>query len=90
MKAHTRLTREAGDRAALYALGGMLGDDASHFEQHLETCDTCREEVSSLRSVVNDLLRAAPETEPSPGLRERVLERVRRKPFTFLPAAETS
>ena len=87
-KAHMRLTQEAGDRVAVYVLGGMKDAEASRFEEHLLTCAPCREEASALRPVASDLLLAAPEADPPPGLRERVLARAREHAFTFLPTVE--
>ncbi len=87
MSVHRELTQEVRDRAALYALGGMQDADLPSFEQHLEACEPCRNEVSELRPVAEGLALAAPEADPPPGLRERVLARVR-KPFTLLPEAE--
>ncbi len=86
--AHARLTREARDRVALYALGGMREAEASDFEKHLDACDACRKEVAELRPVVDGLALAAPEAEPPAGLRRRVLERVRSNPFTLLLESE--
>ena len=88
MKAHGRLTQEAQDHVALYVLGGMPKAEASRFEEHLEICRPCRQEVSTLRPVVDDLVLVAPEADPPPGLKARVLERAGRTPCTLLPAAE--
>ena len=87
-KAHTELTQEARDRAALYVLDGLPEAEASRFATHLETCETCRKEVSAVRSIAADLLLAAPEADPPSALRDRVMERAREKPFTLVPGAE--
>ena len=86
MKPHAELTPEARDLAALYALGGMKEAESSEFEEHLRACPPCREEASSLRPVIDELMLAVPEADPPAELRERVLERVRGKGFTLLPA----
>ena len=85
--AHTELTEEARDRAALYALGGMQDAEGASFAEHLEACAPCRREVSALRPVAEGPAFVAPEAEPPPGLKKRVLASVR-KPFTLLPEAE--
>jgi anti-sigma-K factor RskA len=37
------------DDLALYALGGLLGEDRVALEKHLEECSSCRHEVEQLR-----------------------------------------
>ena len=58
-------------------LGGYVADalsprELAEFEQHLTTCQSCRDEVRELRETAADLshMVAAP---PPPALRERVL-----------------
>ncbi len=86
MNAHTRLNHAARDRVALYVLGGMSEAASSRFEEHLEVCECCRGEVSDLRPTVNDLLLVAPEADPPPELKARLMERVRRTRPSFHPA----
>ena len=86
--AHSELTQEAGDRAALYVLDGLPRAEASGFATHLETCEVCRKEVATLRSIAADLVLAAPEADPPAALRDRVMARVRAKSFTLVPEAE--
>ncbi len=88
LKPHARADEETWDRAALYLLGGMRAEEASDFEKHLHVCPPCRNEVSSLSPLVDDLVLAGPEGEPPPGLRERVLERARATTHTLHPEAE--
>jgi len=88
IRVHERLTEETRERAELYVLGGMLEAEASKFEAHLESCEPCRGEVSALRAITGGLLLSAPEADPPPALRERVLERTRRKPFAVIPVGE--
>lgn len=87
MKPHVRGDTETSDRAALYLLGGMSAEEVSDFEEHLRVCTPCREEVASLRPVVDGLVLAGPEVEPPAGLRERVLAGARSR-YTLLGAAE--
>ena len=86
--AHRELTEQARDRLAIYVLGGMGLAEIPSFEEHLEGCNTCRQEVSRLKPVVTDLVLGGPEAKPPAGLRQRVLARVRRGPSALLPAAE--
>lgn len=87
MNAHARADQELRDRIALYVLGGMQEAEILDFDEHLASCEVCREEVATLRPVADQLLLTAPEVEPPEGLRERVLARVR-QPHTLLPESE--
>lgn len=77
--AHPGLSGARRDRAAAYVLGGLGPDEVTRFEAHLEQCAACREEVTRLRPVADDLVLSAPPAEPPPGLRERVLECIARE-----------
>ncbi len=59
--------------AALYALGGLEGSERRSFEQHLETCRTCVDEVSSFLPVTQALVFTAPTQTPPARLRERIV-----------------
>jgi anti-sigma factor RsiW len=71
---------DCGQDAAAYVLGALEPDEADEFRRHLEQCAVCREEVSSLRHVVDALPMAAPQYPLPRGLRGRVLGEARRKP----------
>lgn len=86
--AHTTLSSDARERAALYLVGGLDEEERERFEAHLGGCRICREEVARLAPVADELVLAAPEAEPPLGLKERLLARVRARGFTLLPAAE--
>jgi quercetin dioxygenase-like cupin family protein len=88
MGRHRQLTQEVRERVAIYVLGGMRGDEIARFEEHLEGCKACRDELSCLEPVVAEIVLGAPEADPPPGLRERVLARVRRRPGALLRAAD--
>ncbi len=87
-KCHARADEETWDRAALYLLGGMRAEEGLDYEQHLQVCPPCRQEVVSLRPLVDDLVLAGPEVEPPAGLRERVLAGTRGESYTVLAEAE--
>lgn len=59
--------------AAAYALGALDGDERAAFEQHLETCATCRADVAALQETAAMLAYAAPQADAPSALRERVL-----------------
>jgi|SoiMethySBSTD1v2_1073268.scaffolds.fasta_scaffold00820_16 putative zinc finger protein len=58
------------------ALGLLTGEDRALALAHLERCDSCRAEVASLAVVADEVLLAAPETDPPAGFTSRVLERL--------------
>lgn len=55
-----------------YAVDALSDEERAGFEEHLEGCPTCREEVDSLREAAA-LLPATTETAPSPAVRATVL-----------------
>ena len=59
--------------SALYALGGLEGSERKLFEQHLEICRPCVDEVSSFLPVTRALAFAAPSQTPPARLREQVV-----------------
>ena len=87
---HRQLDEETRDRIALYVLDSMRTPETERFEEHLESCQACREEVTRLKPAAADLVLVGPETDPPPGLKERVLERVQQLRFELLPAAQRS
>ena len=60
------------ERAALYALGALRGDDARGFEGHLAACEVCRAEVHTFAAVAAELGRASQPETPTAALRARV------------------
>jgi anti-sigma-K factor RskA len=58
-----------------YVVDAVTADERAEFEAHLESCDECREEVTSLREVAVTLA-AANEVAPPVSLRESVLAAV--------------
>jgi anti-sigma-K factor RskA len=65
------------DDAAAYALGALDHEEAEAFRRHLETCASCRRELTALEPFVGALPLAAEQYEAPAGLRRRVLERAR-------------
>jgi len=69
--------REIEEEAALFALDALPSEEAGNFRQRLDTgCSLCRGLLQEYRNTVAVLPLAAPEAEPSPGLRQRLMERV--------------
>ncbi len=87
---HRELDEEARDRIALYVLESMQAPETSRFEEHLGSCSACRDEVARLKPTAADLVLAGPQSDPPPGLKERVLERARQRRFALLPVARRS
>lgn len=61
------------ERAALYALGALTGDERVSFEAHLQTCLECGAELLTLRPAVDALAQVVPQVDPRPELRDRVI-----------------
>ena len=76
---------ELHELSAAYALDALEPHDAAEFEEHLSTCPRCRAEVASFRAPVGALGFAAPGAEPSPDLRERILEQARSERAIVVP-----
>jgi anti-sigma factor ChrR (cupin superfamily) len=68
---------ETRDRAALYVLGALRGEEARDFEAHLKQgCEVCAAEVKAFSLVTDELAGAVPPQAPSAKLRERVLDKI--------------
>ena len=59
-----------------YALGSLDADEADLVEGHLLSCWICRAESNTFEEVAEQLSIAAPASLPSPGLKDRLLQRV--------------
>ena len=68
-------TTDHQELAALYALNVLDGADLIEFEDHLARCARCYRTAKQDQFVVSLLSAAAPEMDPAPGFRERLLER---------------
>ena len=62
--------------ASLYALGALDTRERAEFQEHLEVCRPCVEEVTLLLPVSRGLSQAVPLREPPAALRSRVIEQV--------------
>lgn len=68
-------TPDAESLAGLYAFGVLEGAELARFERHLAGCGRCAEVVDGDQAIVSALSLTAPEVEPEPGFKERLLAR---------------
>jgi anti-sigma-K factor RskA len=61
------------DDAGPYVLCALPDEDRLEFVAHLETCAICRDEVEQLQIVADQLPMAAPQMQPPPDLRSRIM-----------------
>jgi anti-sigma-K factor RskA len=66
----------------LYALGTLEGEEKEAIESHVATCAPCARKLGEARGRVALLAFAAPRTEPSPGVRERLLRQLHAAPVS--------
>src|SRR5580765_2586600 len=66
-------TRELAGEASL---GLLTGVDRAAVLAHLDTCERCRELISELNAVADELVVLAPEAEPPLGFEQRVLREI--------------
>ena len=65
------------DLTAGYALDALDPDERARYEEHLASCESCREELQDFWQVAGALGRAAGGPTPPASLRERILEQAR-------------
>ena len=58
------------------ALGSLDSDEAVRVKEHLSSCLICRRELAAYESVAAQLAYAIPPVEPSPDLRDQLMERL--------------
>jgi anti-sigma-K factor RskA len=63
-----------------YALGALEPDEARRVDAHLAGCLICRRELDALDAAAAELALAAPRAGPAPGLKPRLMGRVRALP----------
>src|SRR4051812_11678019 len=86
MPNRSAISQVEGD-AALYALGALPSAEADNFRQRLAAgCPVCQGVLEECRSVVELLPLAAPEVEPPPSLRARLLDQIGRDARISAPA----
>jgi anti-sigma-K factor RskA len=70
---------------AAYALDALDAAERRAYEEHLEGCEPCREELTSFLEVTAALAVAASGPEPRPELRQRILAEARAERQTVVP-----
>ncbi len=68
------------DDLALYALGGLQGDERTALERHLEGCASCRRELEQLRGDMALLALSTAGPKPPQRARQRLLDAVKHEP----------
>lgn len=63
-----------------YALNSLDAEDAAMVSRHLPGCEACQAELAAYAAVVDALPLAAPDNQPSPALKERLMERTSSAP----------
>ncbi|HEY1307258.1 MAG TPA: anti-sigma factor [Vicinamibacterales bacterium] len=81
------------ERAAVYALDALTGDERREFETHLKSCAECAAELLTLRPAADALSQSVPQLDPPPALRDRVMSAAlgeRRAPAVTSPPAKAA
>ena len=68
-----------GDSTAAYLLGALDDTERTAFEEHLEGCAACREEVAELRPAAQSLPVSVEPMDPPPELKSRIMAEVERE-----------
>jgi len=68
---------EHHDDVGAYLLGALPELEMIAFERHMMGCDTCRDEISQLRSATDALALGVPQVEPPPALKKSVIDAIR-------------
>jgi len=76
---------ELREQAELYVLGALPPGERQAFEAHLASCPECAAHVKSLSPVTEALAHVAPQHDPPPALRARVLRSVSGSPVKSAP-----
>jgi anti-sigma-K factor RskA len=81
------------DLLPAYVLNSLEADEAKQVEEHLSGCLICRNELESFQATADQLSFAVPVANPSPELRDRLMQRVqatRPQPRASIPAPARS
>jgi anti-sigma-K factor RskA len=66
--------RDCAAALSAYALGALSDSESARVRDHLATCHECRAELEWLRAAVDALPASAPQVQPPPELKTRVME----------------
>jgi hypothetical protein len=67
------MAEDLHELSALYALDALDRDERARFEEHLDGCDRCRDELAGLRGAAGALAFAVEGPPPPAGLRSRIV-----------------
>ena len=70
---------------AAYALDALERVEEREFEEHLRSCESCRDELASFQATAAELGLGVVSPEPPPALRGRILERVQAERGVVVP-----
>ena len=73
------------DLTPAYALDALDPQDEERYEEHLASCERCREELAGLRDPVAALAYGVESPAPPPARRERILDAARAEPSNVVP-----
>jgi anti-sigma-K factor RskA len=79
------MASEPHDLVAAYALDALDEREEREFEQHLASCERCREELAGLREAAAGLAYGAVGPEPPPELKRHILEQARAERPNVIP-----
>jgi anti-sigma-K factor RskA len=68
-----------------YALDALDPAERAHYEEHLASCERCRDDLQGFWHVTGSLAHAAGGPAPPPALRERILEQARSERTNVVP-----
>jgi anti-sigma-K factor RskA len=71
--------------SAAYALHALDERERARYEEHLATCERCREDVASFSETASALAYLPEPTDPPPALRERILDTARSERPNVVP-----
>ena len=71
--------------SALYALDALDGDELARFEEHLDDCERCQDELLGLRAAAASLAFAVDGPAPPAALRSRILDAARGEVQNVVP-----
>ncbi len=75
-----RTHEQFADELALYALNELRGSELEEFEQHLDTCASCRRELQSMRSDLGLLGLSVVGPNPPGRSKERLMRAIAAEP----------
>ncbi len=70
-----------------YALNSLDADEAVLMSQHLSGCEACQAELVAYEAVVDQMPLAAPDAQPSPVLKGRLIAQIKSEPASDTAAA---